>query len=176
MSALDLITETSRLFEEIHECINYQERSQKVWDRRFLELARHISTWSKDPSTQCGSVITRGNRIVSIGFNGFPRGLDDSPELYDNRELKYKLIVHAELNALLFARCDLTGCTLYTWPMMSCPRCAGPVIQSGITRCVAPVMPADKLARWQDDMDISREMFRQAHIELVEVESGHGVA
>src|SRR5690242_18395881 len=100
------------------------------WDRRFLDLAKFVAQWSKDPSTKTGAVITRGREVVSVGYNGFPRDVEDAPERYNDRELKYKLIVHCERNALLFAKQDLSGCTLYTYPFMSCTPCAGMVIQS----------------------------------------------
>lgn len=136
------------------------------WDVRFLELAKHIASWSNDPSTQTGAVITNYRRVVSVGYNGFPCGVDDAPERYADRELKYKMIVHCERNALLFAQRSLAGCTLYTWPFMSCAPCAAMVIQSGITRCVAP---ASDNPRWQADFELTRLMFREADIELIEV-------
>ena len=75
------------------------------WDHRFLALAEHISNWSKDPSTQVGAVIThtRSKRVVSMGFNGFPAGVEDTRERLDDRETKYEMVVHAEQNALMFA-------------------------------------------------------------------------
>ena len=66
------------------------------WDTRFLSLAEHISSWSKDPSTKVGAAIIGPYRdIISLGYNGFPRGVEDTPERLENRELKYKMIVHA---------------------------------------------------------------------------------
>ena len=58
---------------------------------KFLSLAREVSTWSKDPSTQVGAVLVRPDRTVAgIGFNGFPRGIYDDPELLNDRPEKYK--------------------------------------------------------------------------------------
>ena len=72
------------------------------WDVRFLELADHISSWSKDPSTKVGCIIVGADReIRSTGFNGFPRGIDDSEERLTDREEKYPLICHAEENAIM---------------------------------------------------------------------------
>lgn len=137
------------------------------WDQRFLQLAKHIASWSKDPSTQTGAVIVAPDRsVVSVGYNGFARGVDDSPERYKNRELKYKLIVHCERNAILSAHRDLRYCTLYTWPFMSCSACAAMVIQTGITRCVAPPIPEHLLLRWADDMNLSRIQFEEACVTL----------
>lgn len=134
--------------------------SQK-WDLRFLDLARFISAWSKDPSTQVGAVIVDDkNRIVSVGYNGFPQGIIDDARLQD-RETKYKVVVHGEINAILFANKSVAGCTLYTIPFEPCPRCAGLIIQSGIKRVVAP---KNKNTRWEEDFKIARELFSEANI------------
>lgn len=137
------------------------------WDRRFLELARLVSTWSKDPSTHCGAVIVRKDRtICSTGYNGFPRGMLDSSELYLDRDVKLKRIIHAETNAILTAKEDLRGCTLYTCPFLSCPRCAVMVIQAGISRCVAPVAREGREERW--DLTTTRAFFLEAGVEWQE--------
>lgn len=136
------------------------------WDSRFLQLAEHISDWSKDPSTQAGAVlIDEHKRVVSVGYNGFPRKVRDSTPRYDNRELKYKLVVHAEVNAILFAH-RIIGCTLYTWPFQPCIRCAVQIIQVGIWRVVSPPTPADKAARWAEEMNLAQDMFHEAAVKL----------
>jgi len=125
------------------------------WDLRFLQLAKQISEWSKDPSTKAGAVLSRGKRIVSVGFNGFPEGMDDSPELYNNREEKYNRIIHCEMNACANAAkegASTEGCTLYTWPFFSCSRCAVHMIQFGIKRFVSPPCPPHLLERWGEDL------------------------
>ena len=92
------------------------------WDRRFLELAHHISTWSKDPSTQVGAVLVRdGNIVIGMGYNGFARGVYDTEERYSDRETKYKLVVHAEINAILMAGAAARGATLYVYPSFALP-------------------------------------------------------
>ena len=138
---------------------------QQKWDCRYLELAKLVSSWSKDPSTKCGAVIVNdANEIVSIGFNGLPRGLDDSETRLTDRNLKYKMIVHAERNAILFARQSLKNCTLYTWPMQSCSECAAMMIQAGIKRHVS--VKSDN-ARWLESFEITKQMFNEADIDLV---------
>lgn len=135
------------------------------WDHRYLDLARYISTWSKDPSTRVGAVIADAQgRIVSVGFNGLPRGVRDTHERLNNREIKYKMIVHGERNAILFAGRSVAGCTLYTTPFMPCSVCAGMVIQAGITRVVAPYCDNE---RWQADFRLTEEMFKEAGVELI---------
>jgi dCMP deaminase len=136
------------------------------WDRRFLELAEQVGGWSKDESTQVGAVIADGKRVVSVGFNGFAQGCDDSSPLYRNRELKLKRVVHAEVNAILFAGRPLTGCTLYVFPFMPCAACAAIVIQAGITRVVAPECPKDKFERWKADMVAAMGQFAEADVKL----------
>ena len=76
------------------------------WDTRFLGLAAHISAWSKDPSSQVGAVISDGNRIVSLGYNGFAAGVEDRRERLDDRDCKLNLTIHAEENAMIFAKRD----------------------------------------------------------------------
>jgi len=132
------------------------------WDERFLELAKLVGSWSKDPSTQVGAVIVDDNkRIVSIGFNGFPQGVEDSEERLFDRDKKYDIIVHAEANALMFANKSVEECTLYIWPFQPCSRCAGLIIQSGIKRVVS-VINSDE--RWKKNFILSRQLFNEAGI------------
>lgn len=137
------------------------------WSERFLDLASHIAEWSKDPSTKCGAVIARGNRIVSLGFNGFPSGVHDYEDRLEDRDMKYKMVLHAEVNALLFAKGDLSDCTLYVVPMPPCSRCAAQIIQAGIKTIVTVPPPADKLERWRDDFLVASLMYREANVELL---------
>ena len=137
----------------------------KKWDLRFIEMARNAASWSKDPSTQVGSVIVDDDkRVVSVGYNGFPKGVSDDERLYD-REEKYKMIVHDERNALLFANKDVRNCNLYTYPFMPCSVCAGMIIQAGIKRVVTV---RNNNSRWQKDFVISRKMFKEAEVDLIE--------
>lgn len=130
------------------------------WDDRFLELASLISSWSKDPSTKVGAVIVRPDKtIASIGYNGFPRGTDDT---YTTREEKLLKTVHAELNAILSAREPLHGCTLYVTPLCPCSNCAAAIIQSGIT-AVAYQMDGFR-PEWEASFLATGKLFEQAGI------------
>lgn len=134
------------------------------WDKRFLGLAKLVGSWSKDPSTKVGAVITDyNNRVLSIGFNGFPQGVKDCEKRLLDREQKYDIIVHAEANALMFANTSLEGCTIYTWPFEPCSRCAGLIIQSGITRVVS-VINSDQ--RWEKNFTLARQLFDESGIIL----------
>lgn len=137
------------------------------WDRRFIALARHISGWSKDPSTQVGCVVVGPDReIRSTGFNGFPRGIDDSDERLRDRELKYPFICHAEENAIMHAArigVSLKDCSAYvTWP--PCTRCARSLIQAGVRTIYYPA-GLEIPERWTKDFEISTQMFREAGVE-----------
>jgi dCMP deaminase len=120
---------------------------------RFLQMAKMISSWSKDPSTKCGCVIVRPDKTIhGMGFNGFPRGLPDSPSLYDERTEKYARVIHAEMNALMngIGR-DLTNCTSYTWPpghSPSCDRCASHLVHAGIRNFVHVYEETEASQRW----------------------------
>ena len=142
------------------------------WDYRFLEMAKLVSTWSKDPSTQTGGVIIRPNKsIISVGFNGFPRKIADNPELLNNREEKYKRVVHSEMNAILNAHGPVEGCTLYNWPGQSCARCAVHVIQAGIIRVVSPDSShTDFGIRWKAETELADSLFKEAGIEVIYIE------
>jgi len=133
------------------------------WDIRFLELAKLVSSWSKDPSTKVGAVIVDENRrIVSCGYNGFPRGVDDGVERYEDRDTKYRLIVHADENAILNAKGDVSGCTMYIWPIPPCSHCAKSIIQSGIAAVRFPMM--DIPDRWMEDIRFSIAALNEAGV------------
>tara|TARA_Y100000817_G_scaffold284293_1_gene250774 strand:- start:753 stop:1190 length:438 start_codon:yes stop_codon:yes gene_type:complete len=139
----------------------------KKWNMRFLEMAKMVGSWSKDPSTQVGAVIVDDDRrVISLGYNGFPKGVADNQRLDDRKE-KYKMIVHAERNALLFANTSVKDATIFTYPFMPCPICTGMIIQSGIRRVVS--LQTDN-PRWQEDFEISRKMLDEAEVGLVEYE------
>ena len=159
---------TSRQLPWIPKGLGDLMESNKKWDQRFLGMAEHIAQWSRDPSTKVGAVVVRPNRtIVSLGFNGFPRGVDDAEERYNDRELKYKLVVHAEANALAAANEDLAGCTIYTFPFPPCSSCAGMIIQSGIQTVIAPEPTPEQIERWGESLRLSCEMFAEAGLTYV---------
>ncbi len=141
------------------------------WDRRFIELAHHISSWSKDNSTKVGAVITdKKQRIVSLGFNGFARGVEDRDERLNNRELKYQIIIHSEINAIINAPRSVEGCTIYTWPFISCSQCTSTIINSGIKRIVAPDYFPE---RWKDSFELSLTLFKEARVQVYLVPLKH---
>ena len=139
------------------------------WDKRYLALAKEVASWSKDPSTQVGAV-TVGNKkeVLSQGFNGFPRGIVDSEDRYNNRETKYKYVVHAEMNAIYnatYSGVSLDGAVLYVYGLPICSECAKGIIQVGIKKVI--IEKSKELDNWNESVALSQEMFDEAGIELV---------
>lgn len=145
----------------------------KKWDVRFVELARHIAQWSKDPSTKCGAVITNGKFVVSVGFNGFAQFTDDDPELYLDRDYKYENVIHCEENAIISAKRDLHGCSIYLTGA-GCSRCTARVIQAGIRRVIIPCKEEDAFAYrsdWNQSFERARDQLNAAGVKLTVLDS-----
>lgn len=137
------------------------------WDNYFFRIASTVSSKSKDPSTKVGAVIVHPDtkRIISTGYNGFPRGISDDDRLLD-REKKYTLIIHAEVNAIVFAQCDLQGMSIYC-TQLPCSACAKVIIQSGIRRVYAPDgVSNDFLERWDASFRDSISLFKESGVSV----------
>lgn len=136
------------------------------WDEFFFRLCDVNASMSHDPSTKVGAVIVRPNKtVVSMGWNGFPRGCDDRPDLYTDRQTKYARVVHAEVNAVLMAREDVARCTLYVSPLHPCSTCAGIIIQAGIQRVIARIKGDPE--QWEQNFAEARRMFREAGVSVI---------
>ncbi len=145
-----------------------EETDALKWTRRFMSIAEHIATWSRDPSTKVGAVIVgcgaASKKVIGMGFNGFPRGVDDLPGRYDHRPTKYAMIVHSEANAILDARGhDTTGGCLIT-TKFPCSSCAKLIIQAGLLSVISPSVDPTNAGdqRWMEDYQISLLMFMEA--------------
>ncbi len=124
------------------------------WVIRFLALAQHVASWSKDPRAKVGAVIVDAEkRIVSLGYNGFPRGVKDDEERLRDKATKLRLVVHAEANAILNAHRIPDQCTLYT-TQVPCDECAKLIIQAGIKTVVSLDEDAEK---WATAIEVLRE-------------------
>ena len=135
------------------------------WDLRFLELAKGIAGWSKDPSRKIGAIAVDNRSVIAQGYNGFPRGIEDYAERYEDRELKYKLVVHAEMNVIYNATYNgvsLDGATLYVWGLPVCSDCAKGIIQTGIRRVVIPEQ--DIPEHWVESWNLTKTMFEEANV------------
>lgn len=145
------------------------------WETYFFDMCKTVSSKSKDPSTKVGSIIVgEDNEIRSTGWNGFARRVDDHISRYNIRELKYKLVVHAELNAICNAArvgTPLNGCSLYVYPLVICNECAKSIIQVGIRNVLmyAPTLKdlenlSDNVKGWMETFEITQMMFEEAKI------------
>jgi dCMP deaminase len=146
------------------------------WDRHFLDMALLNARMSKDPSTKVGAIIVGPDfEIRSTGFNGFPRGIADTPERLNDRDAKLKIVVHGEMNAILNAArigVSVKGCTMYlaatdasgaVWGGPPCTRCTVEAIQAGIANIVS--LPfKDVPSRWKDDIAFAHGLLAEAGI------------
>ena len=144
------------------------------WGDKYINLAKEISTWSKDPSTKVGAIVVGcDGQILSQGYNGFPRGINDSDERLNNRERKYELVVHAEMNAIYNA--SLTGVslkdsTLYVYGLPICNECAKGIIQVGIKKVIA-LRPEKYNIAWEESANNARNLFSEADVMyLIDIE------
>lgn len=131
-------------------------------------MAAHVAKLSKDPSTKVGAVIFDDKRrLVSAGYNGFARGVHDKPSRLEHRDTKYRLTLHAEKNAIMFATAPLDGCTIVvTHPC--CAQCAALVIQAGIKHVMCPRPTKDFMSRWADEYAYALAQFQEAGVEVFE--------
>ena len=140
-----------------------------VWDRRFLAVAALVATWSKDRSRGVGCVIVGPDRdIRAVGFNGFPRGVDDDwPERHE-RPAKYAWTEHAERNAIYNAArvgVPLKGCTAYL-PWFPCMDCARAIAQSGVAELVCGQRPDLADPKWGTDFASVPVLLKEAGVTL----------
>ena len=139
-----------------------------IWNQRYLNIAKQIASWSKDPSTKVGAVIVGDkNQIISQGYNGFPRGFKDSLDRLYNRETKYKFTIHAEANALynaLYNGVSVNGTTIYVHGLPVCVECAKAIIQSGIKRVVYDSLPKEN---WKQSNEDALKLFSEAGVDVV---------
>lgn len=137
------------------------------WDKRYLALAEQVSKWSKDPSRQIGAVaVGSKGQVLAQGYNGFPRGMDDSLTRYYDRDKKYKYIVHAEMNVIYNATYNgvsLDGASLYVHGLPVCSDCAKGVIQVGIKKVIMPEQ--DIPDHWKQSWELTKTMFEEAKVE-----------
>ena len=159
----------------------------RKWDEHFLNLSLQHAKLSKDPRTQVGSLIVGPDReLLSAGFNGFPRGIEDTPERLNDRDMKLKLVVHAEMNAILAAARNgvrLKGCTLYlaatkletgkVWGGPPCTRCTVEILQAGIVEIFSHPIK-DIPSKWHEDLAV--QAVRAADSLISELRKSGGLA
>lgn len=152
----------------------------KKWNDRFMRLAHEVSDWSKDPSTKVGCVIVDAEkRIISVGYNGFPRGVEDHEDRLNDRSIKYLMVQHAEANAITNAASinageRLRGATAYV-THHPCSNCAGLLIQAGIKKIVTLEPDGGFAERFKDSFEASRMMFTETNMEVVLLEKDNAM-
>lgn len=181
----ELIDNSSDLSAESHSIIEqviaplYDEaiESKTKWRNRMIDLAKHVSSWSRDKNAKVGAVlVSKKGGDITLGYNGFPFGVKDDDERYDEKKLKLNIIVHAEVNAIIAAGSRAVEGHLYVVGKPICARCAGPIIQSGIKRIFAekpkeqgtypPITDPNK-TDWEEVGRLAITMLKEAGVECV---------
>jgi dCMP deaminase len=155
--------------------VNLWSRLDKVlnvdkWNARFLNLAKTVSSYSKDPSTKVGAVIVdEDDNVRTIGYNGFPRGVNDTEERLNDRPVKYALTVHAELNAI--CTCARVGVPTKGATMVCthfpCSVCAGAIVQAGFKEVVVLAPSEDFDSRWNETNNYARTIFTEGNVDVI---------
>ncbi len=138
------------------------------WNNRYVSLAQNISTWSKDPSKQIGAIaISDSSKVLATGYNGFPKGISDTPERLSDRPTKYKYMVHAEMNLIYNATYNgvsLDGSTVYVYGLPVCSECAKGLIQVGVKKVIMKI-DTEIPEKWKESFEFTTQLFKEANIE-----------
>ena len=133
------------------------------WDERWMDMAQLVGSWSKDRSRKVGAVIVDSeNNLIQIGWNGFPRGINDDVETRHQRPEKYHWTEHAERNAINNAAAmgnSTAGCKIYL-PWFPCVGCARSIIQAKITEVISYEPDWNDLT-YGFEFAITKEMFEE---------------
>lgn len=156
------------------------DQKQRAWDEYFMKIAETVAIKSKDPSSKMGCVIVDKNkRVVSLGYNGMVQGADESKMTLSERPMKYYFATHSEMNAVLFAHQDLTGCTIYN-RVATCENCLKYCLQAGITRFVYNELrvhshstdPKKSMTNIETDEAIIRLLASMPHVKTLNLTNG----
>lgn len=143
------------------------------WHNRFIELAKLVSTWSKDPRTGIGAVIVKDKRIIATGYNGFPSRIRDDDYRLSDRETKLRLTIHAEINAILQAGkygVPLDDATLYIYGLPPCENCIKTILATNISEVIFKLDNNKKHSpEWQQQFDACRALLAEGGVSILEV-------
>ena len=132
------------------------------WNLRFFGLALEVATWSKDPDKQVGAVcVSPDKRKMITGYNGFPVGIEDDEDALNDKELKNKLMVHAEANCIVNGDTSLRGWELHV-TKAPCIECAKLIINARITKIICP-SPGGS---WEDQQLFAISLLKKANVEI----------
>lgn len=144
--------------------------SVNMWNERYMAMAKEVAQWSKDPNTKVGAVAVGDHgQILSQGYNGFPRGIFDTEERLNNRETKYKYVVHAEMNVIYNATYNgvsLYDAKLYVYGLPVCNECCKGIIQVGVREVYVAQECVDLRPHWFESWKQSLDMFNEAEIKV----------
>jgi dCMP deaminase len=147
--------------------VSFDKLRRLKWHGRYLELAQQIASWSKDPSSKIGAIaVGSKGQVLAQGYNGFPRGIEDTESRFENKELKYKYVVHAEMNLIYNASYNgvsLDGSTVYVTGLPVCSECAKGLIQVGVQQVIMPTQE-DTPDKWVQSFKLSKELFEEAGV------------
>ena len=154
--------------------------SQREWDEYFMRIAEAAATKSKDPSSKMGCVIVdQDKRVVSLGYNGMVQASDESKMTLSERPMKYYFAIHSEMNALIFAKRDLIGCTVYN-RVATCENCLKYCLQAGIKRFVYKELrvhshasdPKKSMTNVETDEAVIRLLMSMPEVETLNITNG----
>lgn len=153
---------------------------QREWDEYFMRIAETVATKSKDPSSKMGCVIVDARkRVVSLGYNGMIQNADEAKMTLSERPMKYYFAIHSEMNAILFAHQDLTGCTVYN-RVATCENCLKYCLQAGIKRFVYEELrvhshssePQKSMTNVETDEAVIRLLSAMPEVETLNITNG----
>ena len=145
---------------------------EENWHVRFIKLAHEVAEWSKDPSTKVGCVLVKNKRVISTGYNGFPKNISDSFDRLMDREQKYEMTVHAEINAITTAALhgvSTEGATAYI-TFNPCSRCSAVLINAGIDSVYVSTAN-DIPTRWLENFILASKMLAEAGVEYKTIDA-----
>ena len=145
---------------------------EQRWHERFIKLAHEVAEWSKDPSTKVGCVLVKNKRVISTGYNGFPKNISDSFDRLMDREQKYEMTVHAEINAITTAALhgvSTEGATAYI-TFNPCSRCAAVLINAGIDSVYVSTAN-DIPTRWLSNFILASKLLAEAGVEYQTIDA-----
>jgi len=131
------------------------------WLTRFYDMAVLVSSWSKD-SRKVGAVVFKENRVLGIGYNGYPKGVS---QFEDTKEVKRAKTIDAEMNAIMSCKQDLQDASIMV-THHPCSKCATVIIQVGITNVYCK-KPIGEMKSWEESFRIAKEMFYDANVNFV---------
>ena len=139
---------------------------EERWHQRFLRLACEVASWSKDPSTKVGCVLAKDKKVLSLGYNGFPKNISDDLNRLINREEKYEITVHAEVNAVTTAALhgvSTEGASAYV-TFSPCSRCAAVLINAGVS-AVYVLGGSEIPSRWLENFILASKLLAEAGVD-----------